>query len=231
MKLRIWLLIAPLALALLAPAGAGALTGGVAAGVPEIGQGEEIASPSASPGRISLSPPIAAVQPDQSQAFAILRTPAEGLPPAVKAILELPQPPGESLWGLNFGLAQLAQGSATAGRSLWVVPGRGYLELFEVPGPYPRTISGAPATTTDAVRGGIAFGRGSMGSPKPGDHEPDDEDHWVGLVPDRVAAVRLGRHTVAHVENNVYLAEGRFTDLYEHFRFVDRDSGLAHAAR
>jgi hypothetical protein len=61
------------------------------------------------------------------------------------------------------------------------------------------------------------------------DREPDDRDYWAGLVPDGVTLVRFGRSTVVPVEENPFIAEGRFTNLFE--QFVLLREPIAHINR
>jgi hypothetical protein len=140
--------------------------------------------------------PVSRPQQMQRRSFAIFRTAPEGLPPSIVASLDAFE--GH---GFNPVLAQRAQ-PPRARRALWVVPGRGQILLAQ------RLDHGCAivtATTWSVVQRGLTItvvpsgetvGSGGKVSP--------DDTRAVGLVPDDVTAVRLARHLVARVRNNVF---------------------------
>jgi hypothetical protein len=224
---RHWFLLAALALALAAPAAAAPTGSGEPSGrAPFIGSNAGARPPL---GHFPILAPIQLPQLPQRTAFSLFRTPPDTPPPAIAASLEAfayrPAIPGtgKTLMGLNPKLAQLARGSTKQGPSVWVVPGRGFLQIWVAPDPSSSAGFGSTATTRRALREGIAAGQGANGGRGP-------DIHWVGIVPDDVFAVRLGPHTFARVRKNVYEADARLNDLDGHFRLLRRNPHLAHAS-
>jgi hypothetical protein len=91
---------------------------------------------------------ISRVQTRQLAAFALLRTPPEGLPPATQRVLRRP------IFGSNWRLAQRIPAKAEG--TYWLVPGNGYLCVIS------QGVMGGPgvgttcASTAQAVVHGIA---------------------------------------------------------------------------
>lgn len=89
---------------------------------------------------------IQQVQSDQRSGFALLRTPAEGLPRRVRKILRQPK------YGMNWMLAQRLPVRIRA--QVWIVPGRGILCMMDRQN---RNVVGTSCvSTTDALRRGVA---------------------------------------------------------------------------
>lgn len=150
--------------------------------------------------------PIQRPQPLQRHFFSVFRTAPERPPPAaedaIRAILD-----GKARRGRGFNIA-LAQAARPPGnrQPLWAVPGRGCAMLFEwLPG-RPALAAFFVASNRRAARSGITGlvpERGSGPATASAGREPR---HYqaVGLVPDGVVAVRLGRSVETRVLDNVY---------------------------
>jgi hypothetical protein len=149
---------------------------------------------------------IARPQPFQRRSFRIFRTPPEQLPASIATSL------GDfEGHGFNPALAQRAQ--PPGGRpALWVIPGRGQILVAQRLAKGCAIVSG---TTAGVVERGLGFRFLPSGDTAGFEGKrPPDKTRAVGLVPDGVTAVEVGRHLLAPVRNNVYSIDAGRARLY-----------------
>lgn len=110
-------------------------------------------TPSSPPGASNINNPqgvgvVARVEDRQRANFALLRTPPEGLPTAVRRVLRNP------VFGSNWNLAQRIP--ATASGAYWLLPGNGYMCVISDESMGSNTINTTCARALQARRHGIA---------------------------------------------------------------------------
>lgn len=121
-------------------------------------------------------PIVRRVEPAQLAAFAILRGPPEGLPPAARSALGTPS------FGMSWALAQLV--SETLPGSYWVVPANGYLcAVWQVDDLDIASLACTPSAT--ATKSGIAAV--SITDPRARHHRR----LIVGVAPDGAKQVQI----------------------------------------
>lgn len=150
------------------------------------------ATATANPGGTS---PIGSVQPAQRHSFSLFATAPEQLPRNISRFFaENPGGLGSASLRLNLDLAQRVRPSRDLG-PLWVIPGAGSICIFSEGRTGPGSIGGSTcASTLRVVRGGLDLSRSRR---------------TIGLVPDRVDAVRLkGNPEPVAVAGNVFAGKG-----------------------
>jgi hypothetical protein len=116
---------------------------------------------------------VAKVEPQQLANFALLRTPPEGLPTAVRRVL------GNPVFGSNWNLAQHIP--ATASGAYWLLPGNGYICVVSDGSMGSNTIGTVCARASQARQRGIAAI--AVARAVPGSHVKAGR-LIVGLAPD-----------------------------------------------
>jgi hypothetical protein len=115
------------------------------------GHAQPPASPTKAPSSVSEPqsvPVVARVEPDQRADFALLRTPPEGLPNAIRHVLGVP------VFGSSWNLAQRIPTQASG--AYWLLPGDGYMCMVSDDSMGSRSTSTVCARASQARRHGIA---------------------------------------------------------------------------
>jgi hypothetical protein len=156
--------------------------------------------------------------PAQIKNFGIFRSKPEPLPRRLRRALgpNLHTPHG-ARWihgerpqrnpGLNPDLAQRVAALPKTKTTLWAVPGRGSILIFQA-----NMELGKFGTTRSAILHGL--GADWQSGYWPGQNEA------VGIVPDRVVAVKISSTVEVQVKRNAYSAYGDLGEIWDHPKLI-----------
>lgn len=156
--------------------------------------------------------------PAQIKNFGFFRSKPEPLPGRLRRALGRNlQDPAGATWihgarpqrnpGLNPNLAQKVVALPKAKTTLWAVPGRGSILIFQA-----NMELGEFGTTRSAVLHGL--GAHWQSGYWPGQNEA------IGIAPDGVAAVKISSTVEVPVEKNAYSAYGDLGEIWEHPKLI-----------
>jgi hypothetical protein len=147
-------------------------------------------------------PPVVHTPAPQRDSFAILRSPAEGLPATTTKLLR------QSRFGMNWALAHRL--SASVPGAFWAVPGNGFLCIVQQLDTH--SVAQTCATTAQALAHGVV----SVAiDAVPADGPTTPRRLIVGIAPDRarIASIRTGGSVVrAPISGNVFVVRDTADD-------------------